>query len=1748
MKSAYRLAWEEVPRAWVAVAATLFLPLPAWALPSGAVVSYGNVAMQQSGSRLNINQSSNRAIVNWHSFSIGNGELVNLAQPSSSAAMLARVTGSLPSSINGQLQANGHLYLINRNGIVVGPQGRINTNGFVASTRDVTDSAFLSGGPMTFQGDGLGVVTNLGVIQAGGGNVVLLGHQVSNAGTISAPNGSASLVAADELFLASPDSPDLLVLAGTRTPTHGTAVDNSGLVSAAQARLEAASGNLYQLAVNQSGVVQATGVNTQGGHILLTAEGGTVQDSGSLRAVNADGSGGEIQVGGDFHGQGSVAHAQNTVVTATAVIDASAATQGASGGKVAVWSDSKTDFSGTIHAGTPIGAGGTVEVSGKHDLHVADSAVIDANGLGGKGGSILLDPDQITIASGGTATSLSGSGAVTMDASTLQNLLGGGNVTLDTSTYNYVYGTGEITFNQDVSWTSANTLSLYSGNGIKLNGNITAANGTLALYTGKDGIFNESVPTPTVDTGIYLATGTTMQAGTVQVGINAAANPAGNYTFAAVQTASLTANGNIVANTLNLDLSNGKAGMIALGSNQIGTIQTVGTGNLDVLHVQNTSGNLNVKLTAASTNYIELSTPGNLTLQAGSSLAAAAQTDVILASTGGNFINQAGGSVFGANLRYLIYTGTTAGTVKDGLTGTDEFSRTYTANPPSNYSADTTSRFLYSSPGTSPQLTYTADSLTKIYGDANPNLTYTVTGFQSSFTNDVTGTPSLVTTAGITSGVNTYAISIARGSLASTNYTFNFVPGTLTINRAPLTLDVNNASRYFGQSNPTFSATVSGLKANDTASAILSAFTLGSSASASSNVGSYAVTASTTSTVNQNYTYTINNGTLTVNATPVTVSLPATSKIYGDANPNFLADAVLTGAYNGDTVATAFSGASFTTAATTASSVGTYPVTAGGLSNPNYVVTVGGIGDLTINKASLVVNANNASRIYGDPDPAFSVASVSGLKSTDTLSSLSGLTLTSNTTGSSVVGTYPIVPAGTLQNYNLVAGTGTLTVNKASVAVHLNPASRYYGDTDPTFTATYVGLKNGETSLPGLSPVSNTNMYTPVGTNYVISAGGTTTFQNYLPTFYAAVLTIDPRPLTVTANDAQRTYGAVNPALGVTVTNATSWDAAQAANYWVASTFATDHSNAGSYPITASANPYGNPFNNLANYVVTLKPGTLTVNRAPLTIAVNPVSIQWGDALPQLTYTVQSGLMPWDSGIDTSGVALSSQAAGSPPGQYPITVSQANVGANYTAVLSAPGSVNVAKRLIYITGNYTATNDGVGNIYPGTIEPYNQVTSYGANGAPSGWIMHTDPLPGGPQFTVATTSDGTSGSSLMTDVTNSFVQPAAGYTQADVLTYYEPVSKPGVANIVLPNNKIYTGQVTTPLTVNVQKPNTQVTADTTPYGAVPAIGNMLKDVFPAGSNSMGTSIKNFLKSPGASLMNSASRQLLVDAQADESTWQWYKNNVDSDKAYIAKLESEKPSGWQTQVASAQADIATWQADMAKTPSLENLRAAAIAGDPTAVKAIAPIMAMSMMAGLKDGTLNPSVAAAMLKSINDNRAKLVKAADAKYNAAIKDAQSTGMVQLFSSPKIPDIVGQAYVDVAAEQHAKTEMAGTIGAALGSGGVIAGSMIGMATLVGGVQGSVSSSVTVLTEMGAGTAVAGPAIIATAAAAIGIAEAVETVQSTKNYDRYVAFKKDNQQLTSLKGLDLNNKNNLGGAMLAIQSLIVQSFEGGAQ
>jgi filamentous hemagglutinin family protein len=272
-------------------------------LPTGGKVQAGQASIgAPTGFKLTIDQASTKAVINWSSFSIGQGGQVQFNN--GSGVTLNRVTGggSL-SQIDGGLSATGSLFLINPNGVIVGKSGVINVGGsIIASTLDVKDDAFLAGGDLTFSGAG-GGVTNSGLIVSGKGDITLLGAQVRNDGTLQAPGGEASLAAGHEVVLhdGTLDDSRLSVTLGGAD----TSATNAGVIQAASVELRANGGNVYALAVNAGAGINATGVAAKDGNVYLIAEGGQVSASGEIDAHHADGSGGLVETSGnvvDFTG------------------------------------------------------------------------------------------------------------------------------------------------------------------------------------------------------------------------------------------------------------------------------------------------------------------------------------------------------------------------------------------------------------------------------------------------------------------------------------------------------------------------------------------------------------------------------------------------------------------------------------------------------------------------------------------------------------------------------------------------------------------------------------------------------------------------------------------------------------------------------------------------------------------------------------------------------------------------------------------------------------------------------------------------------------------------------------------------------------------------------------------------------------------------------------------------------------------------------------------------------------------------------------------------------------------------------------------------------------------------------------------------------------------------------------------------------------------------------------------------------
>ncbi|MEI9992948.1 MAG: MBG domain-containing protein [Rhizomicrobium sp.] len=553
----------------------------AWAgdtLPSGGRYVAGHGTIAASNGNMVVDQTTTRGIIDWKGFSIGAGNSMQFNN--GNGATLNRVTGGSLSSIEGRLGATGSVYVINPQGVVIGPGGKVVTNGsFVAGTRGVDADTFMKNGALSAHGASAGDVANKGSIASANGDVILFGRNASNSGSISAPNGTAGLAAGNTLLLRPADGdPRIAVSGGTGSVTQ------SGSIAAAQAELAAANGNVYAIAGN-GGAINATGTAVRGGHVWLTA-GGTAQVSGTIAAKNADGGGGTVVVaghdvsigatarisadgaqggtiliGGDQGGgndpatkrvKAPVARAQTTTVAAGAQLSADADGSGAgNGGAVVVWSDMHTDFEGLLSArgGVAGGDGGFAEVSSHGLLDFLGAT--DLSAAHGTVGSLLLDPHNVTIVSGTGGTISSGSYAPTVDdsqlgATTLANALASANVTVSTGSSGSQVG--NITVSAAVNWTGNHSLTLTSASGgaIAVNAAITAtgtagSTKTITLNAGTGGITTSAAITTTYNgsgTGITLST-----TGAVTVGGALTANSVSGTGIAIVAPAGIAING-----------------------------------------------------------------------------------------------------------------------------------------------------------------------------------------------------------------------------------------------------------------------------------------------------------------------------------------------------------------------------------------------------------------------------------------------------------------------------------------------------------------------------------------------------------------------------------------------------------------------------------------------------------------------------------------------------------------------------------------------------------------------------------------------------------------------------------------------------------------------------------------------------------------------------------------------------------------------------------------------------------------------------------------------------------------------------------------------------------------------------------------------------------------------------------------------------------------------------------------------------
>ena len=245
--------------------------------------------------------ASDKAIVEFNKFNVGSNEIFNIIQPSANASALFRVTGSDQTVIAGTLTANGILFLINPNGINFAPTANVQVNTLVASTLDIANNNFINGNYELMRQEGSNyskIVNEAGVLEGSqfhGTNIALIGSSVENKGIIVAQSGTIHLVSGDKTVVAF-DQRGLINVEVTEA-TSGKVIDkdgntikdaiaNSGTLQAHQVFMTAKTAQgMFEHAVNNTGIVMATKLESGEGGIIKIVADHDIQVSGRLEAV-----------------------------------------------------------------------------------------------------------------------------------------------------------------------------------------------------------------------------------------------------------------------------------------------------------------------------------------------------------------------------------------------------------------------------------------------------------------------------------------------------------------------------------------------------------------------------------------------------------------------------------------------------------------------------------------------------------------------------------------------------------------------------------------------------------------------------------------------------------------------------------------------------------------------------------------------------------------------------------------------------------------------------------------------------------------------------------------------------------------------------------------------------------------------------------------------------------------------------------------------------------------------------------------------------------------------------------------------------------------------------------------------------------------------------------------------------------------------------------------------------------------------
>jgi hypothetical protein len=544
----------------------------------------------------------------------------------------------------------------------------------------------------------------------------------------------------------------------------------------------------------------------------------------------------------------------------------------------------------------------------------------------------------------------------------------------------------------------------------------------------------------------------------------------------------------------------------------------------------------------------------------------------------------------------------------------------------------------------------------------------------------------------------------------------------INVLKAPLAITAGNSSKTYGQTlafaGTEFTAT--GLLNGDVATNV----TLTSSGAGATAVVSgspYNIVPGAVEGLGlSNYSISYVSGELTVNPAPLTITANNGTKTYGQTLTFAGTEFAATGLLNGDTATSAAvsSAGAAATAGVAGSPYTIVPSGAVGTGLSNYTISYVN-GALSVSPADLTITAMNEVKSYGQTEAfAGTEFSSSGLQNSETVGSVT-LASAGAAAGAAVAGSpYSIVPSGAAggtfapANYTINYADGALIVNPAALKITATNRSKTYGQT-VTFAGTEFsssGLQNSETvgsvtlasagAAAGAAVAGSPYSIVPSG-----AAGGTFAPANYAISYASGALTVNPAPLTITANNGTKTYGQTLTFAGTefAATGLLSGDTATSATLSSAGAAATAGVGGSPYTIVPSA-AVGT---GLGNYTIVYANGALTVNPAALTITARNQSKNYGQAVAfaGTEFTV-AGLLNGDTAtsvtLSSAGAAASAAVSGSPYAIVPSAALGTGL-ANY-AITYTNGTLTVSPAPLMVAANSATRAYGQANpAFTGTI-------------------------------------------------------------------------------------------------------------------------------------------------------------------------------------------------------------------------------------------------------------------------------------------------------------------------------------------------------------------------------------------------------------------------------------------------------------